>query len=159
MPKKKRHPIQTITLDRYPHYLEHRFIEGNIVTLNKGKGHETRVLKNLIRKHRKIWKYINKEKGIYKKERFHKNTKKEIWREYRLITENNGVVIGRSPVFGLPIRSIANVCYLVGGSGFSGLDYEYSVCFVGLEWNDRQKIYNKICLIWTLWSGAIKEVK
>ncbi len=158
MPKKERHPIQTVTLDKYPNYLKHKFQEGDLVVLNKGKGHEIGVLKDLIRKHRRVWKSINEEKGIYKKERFHKNTREEIWREYHLITENEGVIIGRSPCFGLLTYSISNVCYLVGGMGFGGINYEYDVCFVGLEWNDRQQTYNKICLIWTLWNGAIKKV-
>lgn len=154
MPKKKRHPIQTITLDKYHHYIKHDFNEGDIVALNEGKGHEMAVLKDLIRKHRKV--YLRIDGGL--KKRFHKETKKEIWREYYLITENNGVVIGRSPCFGLPTYSISNICYLVGGIGFSGIDYEYNVCFVGLEWNKRQQVYNKICIIWTLWCGAIKKV-
>ena len=153
MPKKNRHHIQTIGLEEYPKHLEHEFEEGDIIIINKGKGHEKAILKDLIRKHRKIYLII--DKGV--KKRFHKETKKEIWREYKLITENEGVVIGRSPVFGLPIDNIANVCYLVGGSGFSGISYEYNICFVGLEWNKRQQRHNKICIIWTLWWGCIKK--
>jgi len=115
-------------------------------------------LKDLIRKHRIIWRRINKRKGISKKEIFSEGTRKEIWREYALITSGRGVIIGRSPRFGLPVGSIDNVCYLVGGSGYGGISYEYDVCFVSQEYNGRQKIYNRLCMVWTLWEGAIIRV-
>lgn len=155
---KRRHPIQTIGLEKYPFLLKHEFKEGDVVVLNKGKGHEIRMLKDLIRNHRKIRRCINEEKGIYKKERFGDGTRKGIWREYHLIADNEGVIIGSSPIYGLPTHSISNVCYLVGGLGFGGLSYEYDVCFVMTEYDKTRDLLNKVCMIWTLWEGAIAKV-
>lgn len=155
MPKPTRHPIQTIELNEYPAYLEHEFKEGDRVSLRRE--HRTAVLKDLIRKHRKMYVYAEIDGGVGGK-RFAERTKKEIRREYHLITDNEGVVIGRSPVFGLPTYNISNVCYLVGGIGFGGLDYEYDVCFVMVDYDKTRDIHNKVCMVWTLWTGAIEKV-
>ena len=157
LPKPKRHPIQTARLEEYPSLLKHEFQEGDVVVLNKGRGHEMRVLKDLIRRLRGVWRRINKDRGINRKTRFNDSTRKELWREYHLIVDNKGVVIGRSPLFGLPIASIANVCYLVGGSGFSNLDYKYDVCFVNVEYDEARNLHNKVCIVWTLWGRAIAK--
>ena len=159
MPLHKQHSIQTIELKDYPNYLDHEFEEGDVVVIRTEGGHKQRLLKDIIRETRKIWRRINAEKGLFKKHRFSKETRQAIWREYKLISSSEGVVIGRSPVFGLPIHSISNVCYLVGGSGFGGLSYEYDVCFVEIEIDIERNRENKVCRIWTFWRRAIKKVE
>ena len=156
MPKTKgRHPIQTIDIKDYPSFLKHCFEEGDVVVINPGKGHEIRLLKDIIKATRKIWRQINADNGIFKKTRFTEKTRDGIWREYNLIISSEGVVIGRSPIWGQSIGSIANVCYLVGGSGFGGLSFEYDVCFVEYDIDLDRHVENKVCIIWTFWSGAL----
>lgn len=153
------HPIQTAELCEYPSLLKHSFQEGDVVVLNPGKGHKTRVAKDLIRKDRAIWRRINAEKGLFIKHRFHEGTRAEIRRKYYLITSSEGVVIGRSPLFGQPIGDIANVCYLVGGSGYGGISYDYDVCFTAVEIDRERERENLVCMIWTLWGGALKLIE
>jgi hypothetical protein len=158
MAKLKRHPTQTVCLAGYPDLLQHEFHEGDVVVVRAEGGWRMGVLKDVIRKTRKLFGRCDELKGLYERgRRFPERTKKEILREYRLITEHTGVVIGRSPKFGLPVHGIANVGYLVGGNGFSGLSYEYDVCFMMVEYDERRKIHRKVCMVWTLWRGAIRH--
>ena len=163
--------IQKVTLKEFPKVInaelkrhDDLMQEGDTVRISKTGGHRTRVLKDILKSHRKTHRRIAEDEEDPKKKKkwlgkFPRSSKKEIKREYHLIVNNPGVIVGRSPLYGLPTSTISNVCYLIGGSGFSGIDYEYDVCFVKIEKEKRdgRTIKNRVCLIHTCWGGALEK--